>query len=323
MARESIVQANDHFRQSSSKMYRFGDYNMAFHSNEQQITSHRKKVHNIMRKPELLGGKALDKSDPMKEIESMVQNSLKYSVANCSEMASFCYLLLHHYAKLGLIKFKDMGIFKLPHADHVFLIIVPLGEELLPWKFKSTYAKIKSSKALVCDPWVKSFFYLKDYHKIIGNHFISLVKNFAYSSLKKYKLSTSFDLERCLLINNGVEELLDLVKSCKEAMSYFIFNKSDKKDNFEKLIEYIQKKKAISYQDYSYVLRKVISTALENRNSLRNKPGSSSECLKKINFYPQMKNVIGKQLGMNLNGGQLDYKSMVKYSEINNNEITV
>ncbi|MCP3966967.1 MAG: hypothetical protein GY750_17240 [Lentisphaerae bacterium] len=236
LSRHCIKKANAFFPVSSSRINYYCDYNKDFYETKEKARKYLKVAHNILREPELYTGKSVGSDNPLTNLENIVLHCLKYSIANCLEMAFFSYLLFHYAFCLGMIRIGDLRIYELPKKDHVFLVISPWGGEgPLPKKITSSDPGLQRSKAIVCDPWLKSLFFLKNYCRYIGRHSISeiwepyrLNNHFKagdnrisgyFRNQAPLSLLQAFDIpdmndNRDQIVSNGVLELELLVSCC-------------------------------------------------------------------------------------------------------------
>ncbi|MCP4106810.1 MAG: hypothetical protein GY749_14945 [Desulfobacteraceae bacterium] len=334
-ARKAIMLANGYFPVSPSRMYYYQEFDSNLFESKKDKKKHHANAFSILRNPENFDN-AINRGGPnrLAYIENTVRTCLKTSIANCSEMASFCYLMFHYAADLGLVKIKDASIVYLPKGDHSFLIVTPISEkEHLP----------QGSEAIICDPWLKSLVYLKNYRKYFGkNSFkieggkgnkINSYSNFKYFiktgcpeiehflkkvTNKKLRILRSSNRridDRSFIIENGSLSLTQLAIACKNSMSSFNFALTAKKQKFKRIINALKEYDEIDFIDYSFFLKKIIKTAFIKRNPIGiAKPNSAKKCFKHIRSNAKMQEIIGFSIGVNFDVEPIEYRHLKIYS---------
>ncbi|MCP3964755.1 MAG: hypothetical protein GY750_04680 [Lentisphaerae bacterium] len=201
LAKKTIISANASFPVSSSRMGYYQDYNKELFPTQAEQTKHRGIVSSIMRQPQKFTDRIPVSKTVFDMLENKVSHCLKYSVANCHEMSKFCYLFFHYAATRRQIVIKDAELCYLPYGDHIFLLITPSENHVPRKEFAAADRKIQLLNTIVCDPWLKSLFYLKNYHKYIGTHILKKndISHVRYKKLRRYYKLGNPNIEQYLV----------------------------------------------------------------------------------------------------------------------------
>ncbi|MCP3965064.1 MAG: hypothetical protein GY750_10310 [Lentisphaerae bacterium] len=163
LAKRTVVMANSSSPVSVSRMDQYGDfYEEQLYPSHDDKERHMDNVADVMRNPRKFIDKYPAARTSFDILENIVLHCLKYSTANCAEMSMFCYLLFHYAICRGEVNFSEAEMFFTEGRSHVFLVITPQGDNPLPrGSFSASDHCVKSSKSIVCDPWMKSVFLKK------------------------------------------------------------------------------------------------------------------------------------------------------------------
>ncbi|MCP3967299.1 MAG: hypothetical protein GY750_08830 [Lentisphaerae bacterium] len=196
-AKQIIIKANASFPVSSSRMGYYKDFNpnLCFTQSRQQEVF--ETTHAILREPEKYIDGLQQGGDSFEKLEKMILHSLKYSIANCFELAGFSYLMYHYAICRGEFRVHNVEVCHLPGRDHVFLIVTPWHESIPQNEFYSNDQTLKYSNAFICDPWLKFLFFLRNYREYIGKHKIAR-EPIRFSYFKFYYKTGCPEIERYL-----------------------------------------------------------------------------------------------------------------------------
>lgn len=158
------IQINKNFPVSSSRQNYFEEFDHNLHMNPADRNLHMQMTGRLLR---VYGNDFYNNEiNTIKSIEKRYSHCLKVGIANCHEMALFCFL--HFYYKIKKIYLfcnLTCNIFVANDADHVFFCVSK----------KDLFGRIIK---IVCDPWYKSVFLLKNLSNYYNINDISDILNY-------------------------------------------------------------------------------------------------------------------------------------------------
>lgn len=174
LAKSAVIRANQVFPVSSSRQTYSNDYDPNLHDSFASKTIHTNTSYEILRgfTTESTGSRR-----GITKIEKAIQHCLKVSMANCYEMALYAYLTFIYEQCTASLDISSFGLYSLPLGDHVFLIVAPRGEIIPPGISNSYSFKDTHKNMIVCDPWRKMIFFLRNMYDHMG---ITFIENLAY-----------------------------------------------------------------------------------------------------------------------------------------------
>ncbi len=170
-AKDIVVSANLNFPVSGSRQRYYKDYDPNLHSSKAEQKDHQEDSGSILRRYKTNTCGAAD--NDLSGIEGIIRHCLKVSIANCFEMALYGYLSVLYATKHGGLNTMSYGVYDLPLGDHMFLLIAPIGEVIPSGISNSENFKQAHCNIIVCDPWRKMIFFLRNMSKYMGRTIIS------------------------------------------------------------------------------------------------------------------------------------------------------